>query len=111
MEDEPGSGLRPLHGVGLRAGRLHRPVGGALEPIERVPHHAVLEDDTGRKRELTQGSRGGRAPKAVDRDRGEPSFVDVEREVELGGPIHSKGVLILAGVAAVVVAGWKANID
>ncbi len=28
---------------------------------------------------------------------GEGELVDIEREVELGGPIHSKGVLILAG--------------
>ena len=28
---------------------------------------------------------------------GEGELVDIEREVEMGGPIHSKGVLILAG--------------
>lgn len=29
---------------------------------------------------------------------GKGEFIDIEREVELGGPIHSKGVLILAGL-------------
>lgn len=29
---------------------------------------------------------------------GDGNVVDIEREVELGGPIHSKGVLILAGL-------------
>src|SRR5674476_328046 len=28
---------------------------------------------------------------------GEGEVVDIEREVDMGGPIHSKGVLILAG--------------
>ena len=28
---------------------------------------------------------------------GDGEVVDIEREVEMGGPIHSKGVLILAG--------------
>jgi hypothetical protein len=27
-------------------------------------------------------------------------MVDIEREVELGGPIHSKGVMILGGYLA-----------
>jgi lon-related putative ATP-dependent protease len=31
---------------------------------------------------------------------GQGSVVDIEREVELGGPIHSKGVLILSGLLA-----------
>jgi len=31
---------------------------------------------------------------------GEPGVVDVEREVKLGGPAHSKGVLILSGFLA-----------
>jgi predicted ATP-dependent protease len=31
---------------------------------------------------------------------GEPGVVDIEREAKLGGPIHSKGVLILGGYVA-----------
>jgi predicted ATP-dependent protease len=31
---------------------------------------------------------------------GEPGVVDIEREVKLGGPIHSKGVMILTGFLA-----------
>jgi len=31
---------------------------------------------------------------------GEPGVVDIEREAKLGGPIHSKGVMILAGFVA-----------
>ena len=31
---------------------------------------------------------------------GSGEVVDIEREVELGGPIHSKGVLILSGYLA-----------
>jgi lon-related putative ATP-dependent protease len=31
---------------------------------------------------------------------GEPGVVDIEREVKLGGPVHSKGVLILSGFLA-----------
>ena len=31
---------------------------------------------------------------------GEGKLVDIEREVELGGPLHSKGVMILAGYLA-----------
>jgi lon-related putative ATP-dependent protease len=31
---------------------------------------------------------------------GEPGVVDIEREAKLGGPIHSKGVMILAGYVA-----------
>jgi predicted ATP-dependent protease len=31
---------------------------------------------------------------------GEPGVVDIEREAELGGPIHSKGVMILTGFLA-----------
>jgi predicted ATP-dependent protease len=31
---------------------------------------------------------------------GEPGVVDIEREVKLGGPVHSKGVMILTGFLA-----------
>jgi lon-related putative ATP-dependent protease len=31
---------------------------------------------------------------------GEPGVVDIEREVKLGGPVHSKGVMILSGYLA-----------
>ena len=31
---------------------------------------------------------------------GSGKVVDIEREVELGGPVHSKGVLILSGFLA-----------
>jgi len=34
---------------------------------------------------------------------GEEGVVDIEREVKMGGPIHSKGVLILGGT-------WRRNI-
>lgn len=44
------------------------------------------------------GFRFGRPNRITSRIRlGEGEVVDIEREVELGGPIHSKGVMILAG--------------
>jgi predicted ATP-dependent protease len=36
----------------------------------------------------------------VSRTAGQRQVVDIEREVELGGPLHSKGVLILSGFLA-----------
>lgn len=45
--------------------------------------------------------RFGRPARITARARmGEGKLVDIEREVELGGPIHSKGVLILGGFLA-----------
>jgi len=38
---------------------------------------------------------------------GEGEVVDIEREVELGGPLHSKGVLILSGFLGARYAGEK----
>jgi predicted ATP-dependent protease len=47
------------------------------------------------------GSRFGRPTRITCRVRpGSGKVVDIEREVELGGPIHSKGVLILSGFLA-----------
>jgi lon-related putative ATP-dependent protease len=47
------------------------------------------------------GSRFGRPTRITCRVRpGSGKVVDIEREVELGGPIHSKGVLILSGLLA-----------
>ncbi|HML13526.1 MAG TPA: ATP-binding protein [Xanthobacteraceae bacterium] len=47
------------------------------------------------------GFRFGRPTRITCRARpGGGKLVDIEREVELGGPIHSKGVLILAGFLA-----------
>ena len=47
------------------------------------------------------GFRFGRATRITCRVRpGAGKVVDIEREVELGGPIHSKGVLILSGFLA-----------
>lgn len=43
----------------------------------------------------------GRPSRVTARVRlGQSHLVDIEREVELGGPIHSKGVLILGGFLA-----------
>ena len=47
------------------------------------------------------GFRFGRPTRITCRVRpGSGKVVDIEREVELGGPIHSKGVLILSGFLA-----------
>ena len=47
------------------------------------------------------GFRFGRPTRITCRVRpGSGKVVDIEREVELGGPIHSKGVLILSGLLA-----------
>jgi len=47
------------------------------------------------------GYRFGRPTRITCRVRpGSGKVVDIEREVELGGPIHSKGVLILSGLLA-----------
>jgi lon-related putative ATP-dependent protease len=47
------------------------------------------------------GFRFGRPTRITCRTRpGSGKLVDIEREVELGGPIHSKGVLILSGFLA-----------
>jgi predicted ATP-dependent protease len=47
------------------------------------------------------GFRFGRPSRITCRVRpGSGRVVDIEREVELGGPIHSKGVLILSGLLA-----------
>jgi lon-related putative ATP-dependent protease len=44
------------------------------------------------------GHRFGRAARITARVRmGSGKLIDIEREVELGGPLHSKGVMILAG--------------
>ena len=51
------------------------------------------------RRSLSLGRRAfGRPSRITARVRlGRGELVDIEREVALGGPIHSKGVLILAG--------------
>ena len=83
-----------------RDGRIHERV---LEEIERG---TFLIDTAGAKvgqiNGLAVSAYGhfafGRPARITARVRlGKGEVVDVEREVELGGPIHSKGVLILAG--------------
>jgi lon-related putative ATP-dependent protease len=76
---------------------------------ESILHEVSLIDTAGEKTgqvnglsvlELS-GFRFGRPTRITCRVRpGTGKVVDIEREVELGGPIHSKGVLILSGFLA-----------
>jgi predicted ATP-dependent protease len=76
---------------------------------DAILHDISLIDTTGNKTgqvnglsvlELS-GFRFGRPTRITCRVRpGAGKVVDIEREVELGGPIHSKGVLILSGFLA-----------
>ncbi|MBU6462211.1 MAG: AAA family ATPase [Proteobacteria bacterium] len=76
---------------------------------DAILHDISLIDTTGNKTgqvnglsvlELS-GFRFGRPTRITRRVRpGAGKVVDIEREVELGGPIHSKGVLILSGFLA-----------
>ena len=76
---------------------------------ETILHEISLIDTTGEKPgqvnglsvlELS-GFRFGRPTRITCRVRpGTGKVIDIEREVELGGPIHSKGVLILSGFLA-----------
>ena len=76
---------------------------------EAIIHDIALIDTTGRRAgqvnglsvlELS-GYRFGRPTRITCRVRpGSGKVVDIEREVELGGAIHSKGVLILSGFLA-----------
>ena len=80
---------------------------GMQEEIRRGHHAHRHRGRAGRPGQRTRRWRSsgdspsaGRAasPRACASARGE--VVDIEREVELGGPIHSKGVLILSGFLA-----------
>ena len=83
-----------------RASRLHE---RALEEIERGTVLVATSGETvGVANGLSVVSLGeasfGRPSRITASVRlGEGDIVDIEREVRLGGPIHSKGVLILAG--------------
>ena len=76
---------------------------------ESILEHVALIDTSGARvgqvnglsvAELA-GFRFGRPTRITCRVRpGSGKVVDIEREVELGGPIHSKGVLILSGFLA-----------
>ena len=86
-----------------RQGRLRERV------LEEIARGTLLIDTSGEKVAQVNGlavSQLGRASfghpsRITARVRlGKGEVVDIEREVELGGPIHSKGVLILAGYLA-----------
>ncbi|MBP0480903.1 Lon protease family protein [Sagittula salina] len=74
--------------------------------LETIARRTILIDTEGRKvgqinglsvHELG-GFRFGRPSRISARVRmGTGKLIDIEREVELGGPLHSKGVMILAG--------------
>jgi lon-related putative ATP-dependent protease len=77
--------------------------------IEETRRGTILIDTSGRKAGQVNGlsvtdlgrSAFGRPCRITARVRlGRGEVVDIEREVELSGPIHSKGVLILAGFLA-----------
>jgi len=83
-----------------RAGRLRE------RAHERIERGTVLIDVTGERVGQVNGlsvvalgnATFGQPSRITARARmGEGKVVDIEREVELGGPIHSKGVLILSG--------------
>ncbi|WP_347311913.1 Lon protease family protein [Defluviimonas sp. SAOS-178_SWC] len=73
---------------------------------EAIGRNTILIDTTGAKVGQVNGLsvldlgnyRFGRPSRITARTRmGAGKLVDIEREVELGGPLHSKGVLILSG--------------
>ncbi|WP_137700649.1 Lon protease family protein [Marimonas lutisalis] len=73
---------------------------------EAVARETILIDTAGQKTGQINGLsvipmgdyRFGRASRITARVRmGAGKLVDIEREVELGGPLHSKGVMILSG--------------
>jgi len=83
-----------------RASRIHE------RSLEEIARGTILVATTGEAVGMVNGlsviSLGevafGRPSRITARVRlGEGEVVDIEREVHLGGPIHSKGVLILAG--------------
>jgi lon-related putative ATP-dependent protease len=72
---------------------------------EEIAHHTVMIDTQGERAGQVNGISVnvlgtfvfGRPTRITARVRmGRGDVVDIEREVELGGPVHSKGVLILA---------------
>jgi lon-related putative ATP-dependent protease len=84
-----------------RAGRLHE------HTLEAIQREILLIETTGEAIGQVNGlavvELGGRAfghpMRITARARmGDGRVVDIEREVDLGGPVHSKGVLILAGL-------------
>ncbi len=91
------------------AAQRHR--GGRLRELsQEAIHRGIALIDTSGSRVgqvnglsvLALGSQGfGRPSRITARVRpGSGRIIDIEREVELGGPVHSKGVLILAGFLA-----------
>ncbi len=91
-------------GIDTQIRRADRPRQRYLEAIERGT--VLLDTDgarVGQVNGLAVASYGtftfGHPSRITARVRiGEGSVLDIEREVELGGPIHSKGVLILGGL-------------
>lgn len=86
-----------------RADRLRQRI------LEEIQHGTILIDTAGTRIGQANGlavselgrftfARPSRITASVRMGRGR--VVDIEREVELGGPIHSKGVLILSGFLA-----------
>ncbi|MEQ9144167.1 MAG: ATP-binding protein [Parvibaculaceae bacterium] len=88
-------------------GRLHRSDRLRERSLEAITREVVMIDTegavVGQVNGLSVLSLGqasfGRPTRITARVRmgGEGNVVDIEREVELGGPLHSKGVLILSG--------------
>jgi lon-related putative ATP-dependent protease len=83
-----------------RAGRVRQRV------LEEIRRGTILIDTRGERVGQVNGlsvlslgrSSFGRPTRITARTRlGKGEVIDIEREVQLGGPIHSKGVLILAG--------------
>jgi predicted ATP-dependent protease len=91
------------HAIDARIGRASRPRERLLEEIARGTIMIGTEGRvTGQVNGLSVTELGGfafgRPSRITARVRlGSGKVVDIEREVELGGPIHSKGVLILSG--------------
>ena len=63
--------------------------GGVVGQINALSVHQIGNFRFGRPSRVTARVRMGKG-----------TFIDIEREVELGGPLHSKGVLILSGYLA-----------
>ncbi len=87
-----------------RAGRIRE------QMQEAILRETILIDTTGSKvgqinglavYSLGQHNRFGKPSRITARVRlGKGEVIDIERQVEMGGPIHAKGVLILAGFLA-----------
>jgi predicted ATP-dependent protease len=98
----------------VTAGHVQEAIDAQIRRMDRIPNRMREEVVRGTYRVETSGSAigqmnglsvislgvfaFGRASRITARVRlGRGEVTDIEREVELGGPIHSKGVLILSG--------------